>query len=84
MLTVTEIIFNNITHVKEKQFVHSTFWYEKQNGLQYITDRLAEGLYIRYGKNIREIRRDNGKWYVGECFDKVVFCGNIKGYAKYA
>ena len=27
MPTVAEMIFNNINHVKEKQFVHSTFWY---------------------------------------------------------
>lgn len=79
MPTVAEMIFNNINHVKEKQFVHSTFWYEKQNGSQHIANRLAEGLDIRYGKSICEIRRDNGKWHVGgECFDKVVFCGNIK------
>ena len=34
MPTVQEMIFNNINQVKEKSFVHSTFWYEKVNGSQ--------------------------------------------------
>lgn len=29
MPTVEEMIYNNINHIEEKQFVHSTFWYEK-------------------------------------------------------
>ena len=79
MPTVAEMIFNNINHVKEKQFVHSTFWYEKQNGSQYIADRLAEGLDIRYGNCISNIEYNNGVWHIeGEYFNKVVFCGNIK------
>lgn len=79
MPTVAEMIFNNINHVKEKQFVHSTFWYEKQNGSQYIANRLAEGLDIRYGSSISEMEYKDGVWHMGgECFDKVVFCGNIK------
>ena len=81
MPTVAEMIFNNINHVKEKAFVHSTFWYERKDGSQHIVNRLAEGLDIRYGANIEEMRYDasTGKWTVaGEKFDKVVFCGNIK------
>lgn len=30
MPTVEEMIFNNINHIKEKAFVHATFWYEKK------------------------------------------------------
>lgn len=79
MPTVAEMIFNNINHLKEKAFVHSSFWYEKTNGSQYIADRLAEGLDIRYNSNIAEISYIEKKWVVeGESFDKVVFCGNIK------
>lgn len=79
MPTVAEMIFNNINHVKEKAFVHSSFWYEKNNGSQYIADRLAEGLDIRYGNDISEICYNENKWIIeGESFDKIVFCGNIK------
>lgn len=79
MPTVVEMIYNNINHVKEKEFVHSTFWYEKINGSQYIADKLAEGLNICYNADIDSIKYVDNKWVVKEeCFDKVVFCGNIK------
>ena len=79
MPTVAEMIFNNINHVKEKTFVHSTFWYEKQNGSQFLADKLAEGLDIRYNQDISSISHDGNQWQIaGDTFDKVVFCGNIK------
>ena len=36
MPTVMEMIYNNINHVKERKFVHSTFWYEKMLSLIHI------------------------------------------------
>lgn len=83
MPTVAEMIFNNINHVKEKAFVHSTFWYEKKNGSQFLADKLSEGLNIRYNTDIDSIKFADGKWKVsGDEFDKVVFCGNIKEMIK--
>lgn len=83
MPTVPEMIFNNINHVKEKSFVHATFWYEKMNGSQYIADKLAEGLDIRYNSDVQSIKYEGCKWNVcGTEFDKIVFCGNIKDMAK--
>lgn len=86
MPTVQEIIFNNFNHVEEKAFVHSTFWYEKYNGSQYIVDKLSEGLNIHYNSNITNIKlitHPNRKWLVdGFEFDKVVYCGNIKNMIK--
>lgn len=82
MPTVAEMIFNNFNHVKEKQFVHSTFWYEKNNGSQYIADKLSQELDIRYNMPIDKIILKNGKWEVSdENYDKVFFCGNIKDMA---
>lgn len=79
MPTVAEMIYNNINHVEEKAFVHSSFWYEKMNGSQYIADKLAEGLDICYNADINQIVFKNDRWLVnGEEFSKVVFCGNIK------
>lgn len=79
MPTVEDMIYNNFNRVAEKQFVHSTFFYEKQGGSQLIANRLAEGLEIRYNANIQELRYADEKWTVnGETFDAVVFCGNIK------
>ncbi len=83
MPTVAEMIFNNINHVKEKAFVHATFWYEKNNGSQFLADRLAERLDIRYNSDISKLTCTDNKWSVcGEEYDKVVFCGNIKDMVK--
>ena len=79
MPTVTEIIFNNINHVEEKSFVHSTFWYPKQDGSQFLADRLSEGINVKYGKSIDKMIFSDGLWCVdGKKYDRVVFCGNIK------
>lgn len=85
MPTVEEIIYNNIKKVKEKSFVHSTFWYEKKNGSQLIADRLSEGLDIRLSEPVDQLTYTNGQWQVNndqELYDKVVFCGNIKSLPK--
>lgn len=83
MPTIQEMIYNNMNHIEEKSFVHSTFWYEKENGSQYIVDKLAEGLTIHYNSEITRIDLITSEcgcqWLVnGEVFDKVVYCGNIK------
>lgn len=83
MPSIAEMIFNNVNHVKEKAFVHAIFWYEKMNGSQYIADKLAEGLNIKFNADIDSIKYVDSKWTVmGEEFDKVVFCGNIKNMVK--
>ena len=64
MPTVAEIIFNNINHVKEKAFVHSTFWYERNNGSQFIADKLADGLDIRYNSFIDDISYIKNNWII--------------------
>lgn len=80
MPTPEEIIYNNIRRVKEKAFVHSTFYYERRDGSQFLADRLAEGLDIRYNTPVGTATRTaEGKWNIdGEMYDTVIFCGNIK------
>lgn len=74
-----QILFNNIRKIDEKEFVHSTFWYEINNGSQFIVDRLAESLDVRLNTPIYSIRRENQKWLVnGEVFDGVVYTGDIR------
>lgn len=83
MPTTQEMRDNNANKVEEKSFVHSTFWYEKRDGSQFIADRLAEGLDIHYNADIQNLKYANGKWIVaGQEFDKVIFCGNIKDMVK--
>ena len=79
MPTVEEIIYNNMNHVEEREFVHSSFYYPCRGGSQFIADRLAKDLTIRYDSDIKEINRKGNHWLInGELADKVIFCGNIK------
>lgn len=79
MPTVAEIIFANIYHVEESQFVHSSFYYPKQGGSQFLADTFAKGLDIRYNTIVDNIQKTAKGWAVnGEAADRVVFCGNIK------
>lgn len=74
-----EIVFNNIRRIKEKEFVHSTFWYEKKDGSQFLADRLAESLNIVYRHPVKSVKRHGEKWIIDEhAYDLVIFCGNIK------
>lgn len=78
MPAVEEIMFNNIHHIKEKEMVHSSFYYAKNNGSQFIADRLAKDVSVRYNASVSSIIRNQGGWLVnGEQFDIVVFCGNV-------
>jgi len=80
MPTPQEMLEANQKHLKETSFVHSSFYYEKQGGSQFIADTLATGLTIRYNSPVNVMRRDSdGTWIVkDERFDEVIFCGNLK------
>ena len=79
MPTVQEMLYNNFNHVEERQFVHSSFWYERQGGSQFIADTLAKGLDIRYNADITSLAFAGDKWHIaGEQYDRVIWCGNIK------
>ena len=80
MPTPEEMLEANRVHLEEKTFVHSTFYYPRNGGSQFIADSLAEGLDVACGASVDEIFvSDNGCCRVnGEDFDAVVFCGNVK------
>lgn len=79
MPTVAEIIFANIYHVEESQFVHSSFYYPKHGGSQLLADTFAKGLDIRYNTTVETVQKTEKGWEVnGEVADRVVFCGNVK------
>jgi len=76
--SIKEIIYNNFIKVNETSMVHSTFYYPRKNGSQFIADRLAKNLDIEYNSKINSIKRNGEKWFVNdyEC-EKIIFCGNI-------
>lgn len=83
MPTIEEMIFNNINRIEEMSFVHSSFWYAKNDGSQFIINKLSDGLNIIYNVNTIIIERKELSWIVnGMEFEKVVYCGNIKDLPK--
>ena len=79
MPSVAEMIYNNMNHVEERQFVHSSFFYPVKGGSQFLADRLSETLSIKYNTPVDRIERIGDKLAVnGEACDRVVFCGNVK------
>lgn len=79
MPTLEEILLNNFNHIKEQQFVHSSFYYPVQNGSQFIIDRISQKLDIRCNQPITSLQKSNKGWFVnGEEFHYVIFTGNVK------
>lgn len=82
MPKIKEIFYNNIKKEKETKMVHSTFFYPKTNGSQFLVDRLAEGLNINLNTPVEKLYKNDktGKWLINDEkeFDIVVFAGNIK------
>lgn len=79
MPNVEDIIYNNFNHIKERQLVHSTFYYENDHGSQFIIDRLSEGLDIHVSSPVTHLLYKLPYWYIDEKqYDAVVFCGNIR------
>lgn len=79
MPTVQEMIYNNMNHIEERQFVHSSFFYPIKGGSQFLADRLSENIKIKFNTPVYRIEKKDSKLFVnGEICDKVVFCGNIK------
>lgn len=74
MPTVEDIILNNIYRVEEQKMVHSSFFYAKKNGSQFLADVLAKHIVVKYNTEVMSLEKDKGKWIVnGECFDKIIF-----------
>jgi protoporphyrinogen oxidase len=79
MPTVEEIIYNNFNRAEERAFVHSSFFYPVKGGSQFLADRLAQGLDIRYNSPVQKISKTGSKWIVNDVeANRVIFCGNIK------
>lgn len=80
MPSIEEIIFNNFHRRDETEMVHSSFFYPKIGGSQFIADRLSENVDVEYNLNIESINYINGKWILNNesSFDKIVYTGNVK------
>jgi len=80
MPSVHEMLEANIARQEEHGFVHSSFYYPRKGGSQFIADSLSAGSQIVLGHGVRQIQLlQGGRVRVdGDDFDVVVFCGNLK------
>lgn len=82
MPKIKEIIFNNIKKEKETKMVHSSFFYPKNNGSQFLANRFSEGLKINLNTPVVSLFKDEkrNKWIINNDkeFDLIFFCGNVK------
>jgi protoporphyrinogen oxidase len=75
-----KMLVSNIVREEEKNMVHSTFFYPKLGGSQFIIDRLSEGLEIRTNAAVETISYRGAKWFVNEQgpFDSVIYTGDVR------
>jgi len=79
MPDLNEIIKSNIIREEEGNMVHSTFYYPKNNGSQFIVDRLKKDINLVTGKKIDEISKSGEKLLIENGkFDKVIYSGDIR------
>jgi protoporphyrinogen oxidase len=80
MPSIEDIFYNNFHREKEVKMVHSSFYYPKLNGSQFLADRLAKSINIEYNFEVTNLVFSNNKWIVNDTlsFDFVIFAGNIK------
>ncbi len=80
MINPKEILFKNIFSSKEDNMVHSTFYYPKKGGSQFIVNRLSQGIKLKK-ELIKNIRIDNNKIKLNQDsnpFDSVIFTGDVR------
>ena len=80
MPNLKEMLLSNIAKEEETGMVHSTFYYAKEDGSQFIANRLAEGMKIHYHTDIQKIEKREGKFWLDQNgpFDKVVYTGDVR------
>jgi protoporphyrinogen oxidase len=80
MPNIQEIFESNILREEEDNMVHSTFYYPKENGSQFIVDRLKQGLNIKTDCEITNISQVNDHIEIlgDSSFEKMIYCGDIR------
>jgi len=79
MPNLKQMLMSNIIQQEEGDMVHATFYYAKENGSQFIVDRLAKGLTIQTGATVQTLQPTASGWLVnGQAFDKVIYTGDVR------
>jgi len=74
-----EIISKNITREGESEMVHSTFYYPLTGGSQFLANRLAENLDIRYDSRVEHLEASETKIMVEDnIYEGLIYTGDIR------
>lgn len=78
MLDKSDMLSNSILRSEDTTMAHSTFYYPKKGGSQFIIDRLSSGLNVKTSKEVENIKKVKGKWKVeDQLFDSIVYTGDV-------
>jgi protoporphyrinogen oxidase len=84
MPNFAEMLLNNITRAEEKGMVHSTFYYPKEGGSQFIVDRLKQGLTIFTNQPVSSVSKEGDSLFIHNAYyDQLIFCGDIRKLPAY-
>ena len=80
MPDLKEMLLSNIAIQEETEMVHSAFFYAKEEGSQFIVNRLAQGLNLHLNAEIERIEQRNSQYWIDSYgpFDRVVYTGDIR------
>ncbi len=83
MPQIEEVILSNILRKEERGMVHSTFYYPKRDGSQFIINRLAESLKIAVSYDVSNISVEENKISINSLNnslsgDVLVYSGDVR------
>lgn len=81
MPNLKEVVLSNMLRKEEDKMVHSSFYYPKEGGSQFIVNRFAEALNISVSYAVNSIELNNNKLSInhGERItDKLIYTGDIR------
>lgn len=75
-----DVLLSNIVREEEKGMVHAHFYYPKEDGSQFIVNRLKKGITIRTNELVNDFESNGGQYIVqGEKgFDRIIYCGDVR------
>jgi protoporphyrinogen oxidase len=82
MPKLKEVLLSNILKSEESTMVHSSFYYPRRDGSQFIVNRLSEGLSINCSYHVQSIEHIKNKGLSinkeDKIVDSIIYCGDVR------
>ena len=81
MPDLKEVVLSNVLRKEEDKMVHSSFYYPKEGGSQFIVNRFAEALDISVSYTVDSIELDNKRLSINHgdrITEKLIYTGDIR------